>query len=196
MPKSEITASSRRQAAPLARRPDVRAALSACAATCASSPRTSASPLSVMPTSTTRRSWRLRLRFTSPRRFQAVDQARDVRVALNHPLRDVAARQPGRMGAAEDPEHVVLVGGQLGRRLEKSRPRLHDPCGRHPQAEQDFLLGGREGLLLLQLVGDDASHAAGQYAFTRLSSRGFIPESPSRAAEPADRSSVHPILLL
>jgi hypothetical protein len=86
---------------------------------------------------------------------EPVDDACDVGIARDHALPDLAMSEPLRMAASQDAQHVVLVGGQVGVGLEKRFPRLHDPGGRHAQAQQDLLLERGEGGLLLQLLGDN-----------------------------------------
>jgi hypothetical protein len=93
---------------------------------------------------------------------QAVDEARDVRIAGDHAVGDLAARQPGRMAAAKNAQDVVLVVREAGGGLEELLPRLHDPFGGDQQAQEDLLLARREGALLLQFTGNDPGHGHGQ----------------------------------
>jgi len=87
-----------------------------------------------------------------------IHEARDVRVARDHPLGDVPARQPRRVAATKNAQDVVLVGGEAGRGLEKLVPRLGDARGRDPDAQQDLLLPRGERALLFQFTGNAASH--------------------------------------
>jgi hypothetical protein len=66
----------------------------------------------------------------------------------------------GWMAAAQDPQHVVLVGRQFGRGLEELFPRLHDPGGHHLQAQHDLLFAGGEAARLFQFAGQNPSHDA------------------------------------
>jgi hypothetical protein len=61
-----------------------------------------------------------------PKAAQTIHEARDVRVARDHPLGDVPARQPRRVAATENAQDVVLIGGEAGRGFEKLVPRLGD----------------------------------------------------------------------
>jgi hypothetical protein len=87
---------------------------------------------------------------------EPVDDPRDVRVSSDHAVADFPVRQPGRMTAAQDAQDVVLIGRQVGVGLEERFPRFHDPGGRQPEAEQDFLFSRGEGPRLFQLAGDEA----------------------------------------
>ena len=92
--------------------------------------------------------------------LQAVHQPCDIGIARDHPVRDFAARQRGGMTAAQDPQHVVLVGRQFGRGLQKLFPWLHDAGGHHLQGQHHLLFAGGEAPRLFQFASEDASHDA------------------------------------
>ena len=142
--------------------------------TWASRLRRTSRPLSVIATSTTRRSWRPRTRVTRPRRLRRSIEPRDVGVARDHPVGDVAARQPGRMAPAQNAQHVVLVGRQFGGGLEELLPRLHDARGRDPQAQEDLLLARGERALLLQFPSDDSSHGRDNSRFNDYRQEEYV----------------------
>ena len=91
---------------------------------------------------------------------QAVDKTRDVWIARDHPVCDLPAREPRRMAPPQNPQDVVLVGGEIGGGLEELLPWLHEACGRDPQAQEDLLLAGGEFALLLQCTGNDSRHVS------------------------------------
>jgi hypothetical protein len=47
--------------------------------------------------------------------LQPVEQARDVRVSVDHPRGDLPAGQAPAPGATQDPQHVELREGEVGR---------------------------------------------------------------------------------
>jgi hypothetical protein len=89
--------------------------------------------------------------------LEPVEQARDVGLLRDHPLADLAAREPGSAGAAQDSQRVVLRRGEA-LALEDLGPAREDVLGRAYQVEDDLLLEAREGLRLLQLVFELPCH--------------------------------------
>ncbi len=76
-----------------------------------------------------------------PAGLEAVEEARNVRVAGQHPVGDFATSQALEPGPAEDPEGVVLC-VRKGRRFEGFLDASEKSVGCPLEAEVDFLLGG------------------------------------------------------
>jgi hypothetical protein len=62
------------------------------------------------------------------------------------------------MAAAQNPQHVVLIRRQIGRRLEKLLPRVEDASRGDPQTEQHLLLAGVELALLFEGARNGSGH--------------------------------------
>lgn len=89
--------------------------------------------------------------------FEPVEQPGHVGVTSDHPIRDFAARQPGRTGPVENPKNVVLGRGQV-ERLQDFGQSAHQRFGRALEVEKNLLFDRVERLPLLDFTLEGSRH--------------------------------------
>ena len=90
---------------------------------------------------------RIPLPTDEPGFFEPLQQARNVRDSVDHPLADLSAAEPGVARSAENPQHIELGPGQAERTKCFIR-RVIEQCSRAKQPQDRLMLQAGERLVL------------------------------------------------